>query len=120
MLWLHPRALNAHATNAPLECLLHAPTPPPHPTLPYLPNPIPSTLIRALCVLPGVGFVSASHDQSLRVWALTGETLAELYGHSAIIYCVAATPGGLIASGRGVEALAVWAVGGWGVGVLGG
>jgi phospholipase A-2-activating protein len=52
-------------------------------------------------MLPGVGFVSGSHDLTLRVWALTGETLAECVGHSALIYSVAATPSGLIASGGG-------------------
>jgi WD40 repeat protein len=56
---------------------------------------------RGVCVLPGVGFVSGSHDCSLRVWSLSGEVMAELCGHSAIIYSVAATPAGLIASGEG-------------------
>lgn len=49
--------------------------------------------------------MSGSHDQSVRVWALSGEVLAELYGHSALVYSVAATKDGLIASGarrRGV------------------
>jgi WD40 repeat protein len=55
--------------------------------------------VRALCVLPGVGFVSGSHDQSLRVWTVEGEVLAELYGHSALIYTVAASADGLIVSG---------------------
>jgi hypothetical protein len=33
------------------------------------------------------------------VWSLDGDVLAELLGHSAIIYHVAATDSGLIASG---------------------
>jgi hypothetical protein len=54
---------------------------------------------RGLAVLPGVGFVSGSHDCSLRVWSLEGDVLAELLGHTAIIYHVATTADGLIASG---------------------
>lgn len=50
-------------------------------------------------MLPGIGFVSGSHDCSLRVWSLEGDVLAELLGHTAIIYHVAATADGLIASG---------------------
>jgi phospholipase A-2-activating protein len=44
--------------------------------------------------------VSASHDCSLRVWSGTGEVLSELLGHTAIIYSVAATAEGRIASGE--------------------
>lgn len=54
---------------------------------------------RGLCLLPNVGFVSASHDLTIRVWTMSGQSIAELLGHSAIIYAVAATADGLIASG---------------------
>ena len=37
-------------------------------------------------MLPGLGVVSASHDQTLRVWTFTGDCLATLCGHNAIIY----------------------------------
>lgn len=57
---------------------------------------------RGLCILPGIGFVSASHDCTLKVWSLSREVLAELVGHTAIIYSVAATSTGLIASGTRV------------------
>lgn len=63
---------------------------------------------RALCILPGVGFVSGSHDTSVRVWALSGETLAELYGHTALVYTVAATASGLIVSGGSTEKFTVY------------
>jgi phospholipase A-2-activating protein len=55
---------------------------------------------RGVAILPGVGFVSASHDCSLRVWSGAGEVLSELLGHTAIIYSVAATAAGRIASGE--------------------
>ncbi len=48
---------------------------------------------RGLAVLPGLGVVSASHDQTLRIWTFTGESLATLCGHNAIIYrCCARHP----------------------------
>lgn len=40
--------------------------------------------------MPGLGFATASHDMTCRVWDSTGGLLAELVGHSAIVYCVAA------------------------------
>jgi hypothetical protein len=55
--------------------------------------------------------VSGSHDCSLRVWSLEGDVLAELLGHTAIIYHVAATGNGTIASGG-------WGVGGCGRGPI--
>lgn len=55
--------------------------------------------VRGLCEMPGIGFVSASHDTTLRVWSTDGETLTELIGHSALVYACAATSSGLIASG---------------------
>ena len=55
--------------------------------------------MRGLCNLPGVGFVSASHDCTLRVWTLEGETVANLVGHTALVYTCAASSKGLIASG---------------------
>lgn len=56
-------------------------------------------LRRALAEVPGVGFVSASHDFTLRLWALSGELLSELLGHTAVVYAVAALPSGVVASG---------------------
>lgn len=58
-----------------------------------------SDSVRGLCEMPGIGFVSASHDTTLRVWGLNGETLMELVGHTALVYSCAASSSGLIASG---------------------
>lgn len=55
--------------------------------------------LRGLALLPGVGFVSASHDLTLRVWTLGGQTVAELLGHSALVYAVDCTASGRIVSG---------------------
>lgn len=55
-----------------------------------------------------MGVVSASHDQTLKVWTLSGECLAELVGHTALVYCAAATPGGLVASGSEDNTARLW------------
>ena len=47
--------------------------------------------VRALCEAPGLGFVSGSHDMTLRAWTLAGDCLATLIGHTARIYACAAT-----------------------------
>lgn len=53
-------------------------------------------------MFPGLGFVSGSHDLTLRVWDMQGNTISELLGHTAIIYSVAVLPArNLIASGTG-------------------
>lgn len=50
-----------------------------------------SDSVRALALLPhSLGVVSASHDMSLKVWTLDAEPLAELVGHTALVYSVAA------------------------------
>lgn len=41
---------------------------------------------RGLAVVPGLGFVSASHDQTLQIWTAAGESIATLVGHTAIVY----------------------------------
>lgn len=58
-------------------------------------------------MLPNVGFVSASHDLTLRVWTGDGQVLAELLGHTAIIYAVTALENGTIASGIPLD-VCVW------------
>jgi WD40 repeat protein len=63
---------------------------------------------RGLALLPGVGVVSASHDQTLKVWTFEGECIGELVGHTALVYCVAATEEGLIASGSEDNTLRLW------------
>jgi phospholipase A-2-activating protein len=54
--------------------------------------------VRALCEVPGLGFVSGSHDTTLKAWALDGRCLATLQGHTALVYACAATSA-LLASG---------------------
>ena len=51
----------------------------------------------------------ASHDQTLRLWSFAGETLAELVGHTALIYSAAAhASSGLIASASEDNTARLW------------
>ena len=64
---------------------------------------------RGLALLPGLGVVSASHDQSLRVWTMQGECVAQLAGHSAIVYAAAAlAERTLVASGAEDNTARLW------------
>lgn len=68
--------------------------------------------VRSLAVLEGVGVVSGSHDSTVRVWGERGEQLLELYGHSSLVFGVAARQsqaGSLeIASGSEDRTAKVW------------
>ncbi|PNW78780.1 hypothetical protein CHLRE_09g389912v5 [Chlamydomonas reinhardtii] len=55
--------------------------------------------VRGMCLVPGLGFATASHDMSIKVWDSTGGVLAELVGHTAIVYCVAAVDAPAVAGG---------------------
>lgn len=65
-------------------------------------------LCRGLALLPGIGFVSASHDHTLRVWDDAGALLAELVGHTALVYRTAALADGLIASASEDNSVRLW------------
>ena len=55
-----------------------------------------------------MGVVSASHDQTLKVWTFEGECISELVGHTALVYSVACTEEGIIASGSEDNTLRLW------------
>ena len=53
--------------------------------------------------------VSASHDQTLRVWTFEGECIAELNGHTALVYSTACSDdGSLIASASEDNTVRTW------------
>jgi hypothetical protein len=41
---------------------------------------------RGLSLIPGLGFASASHDGTLRLWTNGGDAIAALEGHTALVY----------------------------------
>jgi phospholipase A-2-activating protein len=50
--------------------------------------------VRGLALAPGVGFLSASHDCTARLWTFGGETVLVFAGHAALVYAVAAMANG--------------------------
>ncbi|WZY95089.1 hypothetical protein YC2023_067418 [Brassica napus] len=61
--------------------------------------------VRGLAVMPDLGFLSASHDG---LWALSGEVLLEMVGHTSIVYSVDAHASGLIVSGSEDRHAKIW------------
>ncbi|XP_050232267.1 uncharacterized protein LOC126680979 isoform X2 [Mercurialis annua] len=64
--------------------------------------------VRGLAEMHGLGILSASHDGSIRLWALTGQTLMEMVGHTAIVYSVNSHSSGLIVSGSEDCSSKIW------------
>jgi len=70
-------------------------------------------VVRALCKLPtghesGAAFASAGNDQIIRLWTLDGDEMAQLHGHEAFIYSLAASSNGDIFSASEDRTLRVW------------
>ncbi|KAL9253320.1 Phospholipase A-2-activating protein-like protein [Drosera capensis] len=64
--------------------------------------------VRGLAVMPDLGILSASHDGSIRLWALTGEVLMEMVGHTSIVYSVDSHATGLVVSGSEDCSAKIW------------
>lgn len=72
-----------------------------------------TSMVNAVAITPDGRFViSASYDNSLKVWELeSGQIVRTLAGHNSIVYCVAVTPDGHCAiSGSHDATLRVWDV----------
>ena len=48
------------------------------------------------------------NDSSIKLWALTGQVLMEMTGHSSLVYSVDAHSSGLVASGSEDCFLKIW------------
>ncbi|CAL5377236.1 unnamed protein product [Camellia sinensis] len=63
--------------------------------------------VRSLAVMPDLGILSASHDG---LWALTGQVLMEMVGHTSIVYSVDSHVSGLVVSGSEDRFVKIWKV----------
>lgn len=64
--------------------------------------------VRALALMPGLGFVSTGNDASIRLWSLDGDCLMEMKGHDSFVYTLAVLPSGEIVSGSEDKTCRVW------------
>jgi phospholipase A-2-activating protein len=64
--------------------------------------------VRCLAQMPGLGILSASHDGTIKVWALTGQPLLEMIGHTSLVYSVDAHSSGVIVSGSEDRSAKIW------------
>lgn len=69
------------------------------------PRPYPAVMrghgdtVRGLALMPGVGYLSASHDCTARLWTHGGDSAAIFAGHTALVYAVAALASGKALTG---------------------
>ena len=54
--------------------------------------------MRALALLPGIGFVSCGNDGAVIVWSNNGDPVQALDGHTSFVYSLATLPTGEIFS----------------------
>lgn len=52
--------------------------------------------------------ISILNDSSIRLWALTGEVLLEMVGHTSIVYSVDAHKSGLVVSASEDGSAKIW------------
>ncbi|KAG0204346.1 hypothetical protein BGX28_003701 [Mortierella sp. GBA30] len=64
--------------------------------------------VRALALLPGVGFVSCGNDGAVIVWSNNGDPVQALDGHTSFVYSLATLPTGEIFSSGEDRTVRVW------------
>eukprot|EP01023_Acetabularia_acetabulum_P006331 TRINITY_DN12645_c0_g1_i7.p1 TRINITY_DN12645_c0_g1~~TRINITY_DN12645_c0_g1_i7.p1 ORF type:complete len:643 (+),score=127.84 TRINITY_DN12645_c0_g1_i7:2-1930(+) len=67
-----------------------------------------SDTVRALAEYPGLGFVSGAHDLTAKLWTLDGQIVSEFIGHKMLIYAVAVSQQGIVASGSEDNSVKIW------------
>uniref|UniRef100_A0A2N9ECM6 PUL domain-containing protein n=1 Tax=Fagus sylvatica TaxID=28930 RepID=A0A2N9ECM6_FAGSY len=70
--------------------------------------PLTSDTVRGLAVMSDLGILSASHDGSIRLWAISGEVLMEMVGHTSIVYSADSHISGLIVSASEDCSAKIW------------
>ncbi|KAF9916886.1 hypothetical protein BX616_002534 [Lobosporangium transversale] len=64
--------------------------------------------VRALALLPGIGFVSCGNDGAVIVWSNEGDPVQALDGHTSFVYSLATLPTGEIFSSGEDRTVRVW------------
>ena len=64
--------------------------------------------VRALALVPGIGFLSTGNDGVIILWDMAGAQLLKLQGHESFVYSLALLPTGEIVSGGEDKMCKVW------------
>ncbi len=65
-------------------------------------------IIRDFSEVPGIGFVSCSNDETVKLWTIDGSNLAELRGHQGFVFSVKTLDSGEIVSTSDDKTVKVW------------
>ena len=65
-------------------------------------------IIRQFAEVPGVGFVSCSNDELVKLWTLDGKPIRTFSGHQGFVFTVACLASGEIASGGDDCSVKIW------------
>jgi len=65
-------------------------------------------VVRALVLIPDLGFASSSNDTEIRVWTAEGDTVYVLGGHTSFVYSLSLLDDGGIVSGGEDRTMRVW------------
>ncbi|CDW75382.1 transducin family protein wd-40 repeat family protein [Stylonychia lemnae] len=67
-----------------------------------------SDVIRDFVEIPGLGFASCSNDETVKIWTLDGQNLAELKGHNGFIFSLCTLDSGELLSASDDKTVKIW------------
>lgn len=68
-----------------------------------------SDTVRGMALVHDIGLVTASHDMTAKVWTASGDCIAELVGHTALLYSATSSPDGtLLATASEDNTVRLW------------
>lgn len=65
-------------------------------------------IIREFAEVPGLGFVSCSNDETVKLWTIDGSNLGEMRGHNGFVFSVSVLDSGEIFSGSDDKTVKIW------------
>ena len=65
-------------------------------------------IIRQFSEVPGVGFVSCSNDEKVKLWTIDGKPISTFAGHQGFVFSVCTLANGELASGGDDCNVKIW------------